>query len=162
MMIRKSTMMDLPRMLEIYEYARKFMAENGNSHQWGDEGYPKQELLEQDIRKGISYVMEAGGSIVGVFVFVIGDDSTYGYIEDGNWLNDETYGTIHRIAGDGTVSGLLQECVGFCGAQIANLRIDTHHDNTVMQGAIKKCGFEECGIIYVADGSPRIAYQKII
>ncbi len=160
--IRKSTLADLPRMMEIYEYARGFMAETGNPHQWGDEGYPKKELLEQDIEKGISYVIELDGRVCGVFVFIIGDDPTYAYIENGQWLNDEVYGTIHRIAGDGSCRGLLQECMKYCSMQVDNIRIDTHHDNKVMQGAIGKCGFEECGVIYVADGSPRIAYQKII
>lgn len=162
MKIRKSTLADLPRMLEIYAYARDFMAKTGNPHQWGDGGNPKKEVLEDDIEKGVSYVVEHEEHIVGVFAMIIGDDPTYGYIEKGAWLNDETYGAIHRVAGDGSTKGVLKKCVEFCGTQIDNLRIDTHHDNVVMQNAIKKCGFEECGIIYVADGSPRIAYQKVI
>lgn len=40
------------------------------------------------------------------------------------------------------------------------MRIDTHENNKVMQHLIKKNGFQECGIIYVEDGSPRIAYEK--
>ena len=35
MKIRKSTEQDIERMMEIYAYARKFMAENGNPNQWG-------------------------------------------------------------------------------------------------------------------------------
>lgn len=162
MKIRKSTAADLPRMMEIYAYAREFMAATGNPHQWGDGGNPRLEVLEQDIEDGVGYVMEHDGRIVGAFAFIIGEDETYGYIEDGAWLNDEQYGTIHRIAGDGSTKGVLQACVEFGSALIGNLRIDTHHDNVVMQNAIRKCGFEECGVIYVADGSPRIAYQKII
>ena len=30
-----------------------------------------------------------------------------------------------------------------------------------MQHLIEKNGFQRCGIIYVEDGSPRIAYEKI-
>lgn len=162
MKIRKSTAADLPRMMEIYAYAREFMAATGNPHQWGDGGNPRLEVLEQDIEDGVGYVMEHDGRIVGAFAFIIGEDETYGYIEDGAWLNDEQYGTIHRIAGDGSTKGVLQACVEFGSALIGNLRIDTHHDNVVMQNAIRKCGFEECGTIYVQDGTPRIAYQKII
>ena len=159
MKIRKATAADLPRMMEIYAHARRFMAETGNPHQWGDNGNPRRELLEQDIQQGVSHVIEADGRICGVFTFIIGEDPTYSYIEQGRWINDRPYGTIHRIAGDGTVKGILQTCVDYCGKQIDNLRIDTHHDNVVMQKAILKCGFRECGIIYVTDGSPRIAYQ---
>lgn len=162
MKIRKSTAADLPRMLEIYAYAREFMAATGNPHQWGDAKNPQLEVLEQDIEDGVGYVMEYDGRIVGAFAFIIGEDETYGYIEDGAWLNDEPYGTIHRIAGDGSTKGVLNTAVDFGAEMIGNLRIDTHHDNVVMQSAIKKCGFEECGVIYVADGSPRIAYQKIV
>ena len=95
-----------------------------------------------------------------MFVFVIGDDPTYEIIEDGAWPSDSPYGTIHRIAGDGQGKGILRLCVDFCKKQIDTLRIDTHHDNRIMQNAIKKNGFQRCGIIYSVDGSPRIAYQR--
>ena len=41
-----------------------------------------------------------------------------------------------------------------------NLRIDTHQDNKVMQHVVEKHGFTRRGIIYIADGSPRIAYER--
>ena len=34
--IRKAQREDLPRIEEIYAYARKFMAETGNPNQWGN------------------------------------------------------------------------------------------------------------------------------
>ena len=37
--------------------------------------------------------------------------------------------------------------------------LDTHENNRVMQRAAERYGFKKCGTIYVADGSPRIAYQ---
>lgn len=40
--------------------------------------------------------------------------------------------------------------------------IDTHKDNKITRHLIEKNGFAKCGIIYVADGSPRIAYEKQI
>ena len=51
--------------------------------------------------------------------------------------------------------------VEFCSEKISHLRIDTHEDNIVMQHLIIKNGFRKCGIIHIADGSPRIAYEKI-
>jgi len=69
---------------------------------------------------------------------------------------------VHRIASAGKAKGVGTFCMNWAYEQFANVKIDTHRDNVVMQNAIKKCGFEECGVIYVADGSPRIAYQKII
>lgn len=159
MEIRKARLEDLDRILEIYAYARTFMAETGNPTQWGD-SYPQKELLLEDISRKQLYVMVEDGQIHGVFVFIIGEDPTYQIIEDGAWLNDAPYGTIHRIAGDGKKRGLLRLCVEYCKEQIDTLRIDTHHDNRIMQDAIEKNGFQRCGIIYSVDGSPRIAYQS--
>ena len=34
-------------------------------------------------------------------------------------------------------------------------------DNQIMQHLLEKNGFTRCGIIHVADGTPRIAYQKL-
>ena len=91
--------------------------------------------------------------------FIIGEDSTYLRIEDGKWLNENPYGTIHRIASDGAVKGLFSACIDFCKSQMEDLRIDTHADNKTMQHLILKNGFQKCGIIYLTNGSPRIAYQ---
>lgn len=49
----------------------------------------------------------------------------------------------------------------YCKARVPHLRIDTHEDNAVMQHVIEKCGFKRCGIIYVSNGTPRIAYEWI-
>ena len=35
------------------------------------------------------------------------------------------------------------------------------NDNQIMQHLLEKNGFTRCGIIHVADGTPRIAYQKL-
>lgn len=155
--VRNARWGDLPRMEEIYAYARSFMATAGNPNQWGTTNPPTAQL-EQDIKNQLLYVIEDASGIHGVFYFYIGPDPTYFYIEDGNWRWDSPYGTIHRIAGDGS-GGILRTAVEFCGRQIHHLRIDTHHDNHVMQHAVEKLGFQRRGIIYIADGSPRIAYD---
>ena len=99
------------------------------------------------------------GKIQGVFAFILGDDPTYHVIEGGSWLNDEPYGTIHRMASDGVISGLFEKTMPFCLILTDNVRIDTHADNEPMQRAVTRYGFRHCGVIYVADGSPREAFQ---
>lgn len=158
--IRKALSEDLPRIEEIYAYARKFMAENGNPNQWGNIT-PRTSLLEDDIEKGDLYVLVHDHVIHGVFYFYIGSDPTYGIIEDGQWRSDMPYGTIHRIAGDGS-GGVLAAAVAFGKQKINHLRIDTHEDNKIMQRAVVKYGFQRCGIIHLANGSPRIAYDLLI
>ena len=157
--IRKAAPDDMSRILQIYALARTYMAEHGNPHQWGSV-HPREELLWEDIRRGELYVVQSEKEIHGVFAFILGDDPTYSRIYDGAWHSDAPYGTIHRIAGDGS-GGILHECVGYCSGVIGHLRIDTHHDNLVMQRAVRKEGFRECGIIYISDGTPRIAYDRL-
>ena len=158
--IRTALREDLPRIEEIYAYARRFMAETGNPNQWGNTT-PRTSLLEDDIEKGLLFVMTHEDQIHGVFYFYIGPDPTYGEIEDGQWRSDTPYGTIHRIAGDGS-GGVLAAAVGFGKERIHHIRIDTHHDNRIMQKAIAKQGFRRSGIIHLANGSPRIAYDLLV
>ena len=157
--IRKAQPEDLPRIEEIYAYARRFMAETGNPNQWGNQ-HPPVETLRDDIEKQLLQVLENETGIHGVFYFYIGNDPTYSYMEDGSWRSQTPYGTIHRIAGDGS-GGILGVAVKYCKQQISHIRIDTHHDNTVMQNAVVKQGFLRRGIIYLENGDPRIAYDLI-
>ena len=159
-MIQKADISQLPRILEIYEKARAFMAESGNPDQWGT-GYPPEEMIRQDIRDGKSYVNLKGEHIQAVFYFAVEADPTYGYIE-GEWLNDDPYGVIHRIAVDGSGRGVAAECFAFAAQRCENIRIDTHEKNIPMQRCLTKNGFARCGTIYLEDGDPRIAYQKVI
>ena len=161
MTIRQAKPCDLEAILKVYEIAREYMRQSGNPTQWGT-SKPQKSLLEDDIRKGELFVGEnQEGHICFVFAFILGEDPTYSYIEDGAWLSDKPYGTIHRIAGDGTASGVVKAATEFCTKTISNLRIDTHENNKTMQHVLAKLGFSRCGIIYIDDGTPRIAYQRL-
>ena len=146
--------------MDIYAYAREQMKKNGNPHQWGDTN-PAEAVIAKDIQNRNSYVLEQDGVLCGVFAFIIGEDPTYQTIA-GQWKQDGVYGAIHRIASNGRARGIFQHCLQFCESKIPNIRIDTHRDNRIMQHLIEKHGFERCGIIHLADGSPRIAYQKVL
>ena len=157
--IRPAQLNDLDEILNIYSYAKKFMADTGNPTQWAG-AYPQRELLEEDIANQGLFVVTEAEKICGVFYFVIGPDPTYAIIEKGSWHSDQTYGTIHRIAGNGT-GGVFGAALDFCRSQMDYLRIDTHEDNKVMQHVVTKHGFKPCGIIYTDDGTPRIAYDRL-
>lgn len=158
MKVRLSKEEDLKAIMEIYALARKFMKEQGNPTQWGED-YPSKLLIEADISSHQSFVVEEDGKIVGTFAFIIGEDPTYQVIEKGAWRSTAPYGTIHRIASNGQVKGIAHQVFDFCYQEIPHLRIDTHADNKPMQAAILSYGFIECGIIYIADGNPRLAYD---
>ena len=156
--IREAGMADLPRILEIYDYARNFMERTGNPNQWKKTNPPR-ETLEADIQAGNLFVLEDQG-IHGVFAYFTEPDPTYAYIEDGAWLDDSPYGTIHRIAGDGS-GGVFGAALDFATKQNPHVRIDTHEDNKVMRHILQKHGFQRCGIIYLKNGEPRIAFEKV-
>lgn len=158
MRIRKSSIADKDRILNIFEAAKKYMIAHGNATQWNKE-YPGIDIVENDINDGNSYVLVDNDEIVGTFSFIIGYEETYQKIINGNWRKNKLYGTIHRLASNGKVKGIAKACFDFCTFQIDYVRIDTHPNNISMQSAILKYGFKECGNIFVHDGSIRIAYD---
>ena len=166
MKIRHSTEKDFDRMMQIYGFARKFMAEHGNPNQWGPTHWPPEELIRADIREGHSYVcLNDEGKVIGTFFFIHGEDiePTYRRISEGKWLEDSPYGVVHRIAGDGSEKGIGAFCINWAFEQCGHLRIDTHGDNIVMQNLVTKAGFVLCGTIYVEeDDYPRLAYEKSV
>lgn len=136
------------------------MRSHGNLSQWSD-GYPSEEVIAYDIDRSNHYIgFDEAERVAVVFTFIIGEDPTYAIIEDGEWPDNNPYGTIHRMASTGIHKGMLSRCVDFCLEKCGTIRIDTHSDNLPMLKSINSLGFHRCGIIRVADGSPRIAFQK--
>lgn len=164
MMVRKTEEKDLDKVMEIIQQAKDYLYAQGID-QWQD-GYPNRESIQEDIKNGISYVLEEE-EIVGTCAISFEKDPYYDVIEEGNWLNEEVYGVVHRIAIQKDKKGhaYAKEFLDYATKQaqenqIHNLRVDTHKDNLSMQQFLKKNGFLYCGIIYVRDHAPRIAFQK--
>ena len=157
-MIRQASVQDIPEILRIYEAARAFMRRSGNLTQWTG-GYPSEDVVRADIARGVSYVLEnEAGHLHAVFALIPGDDPTYAYIE-GAWQDASPYATIHRAGSDGTERGTFRAMLAFARTQYEHLRADTHADNIPMQNCLQKNGFAYCGIIYLASGDPRRAYE---
>lgn len=160
MEIRKTRAEELDTVMAIYRHAQKFMAEQGNPDQWGNV-HPPKDMIEKDIENGKSYVCVEDEKIAAVFYFAIEEDPTYAKIVDGEWKNNKPYAVVHRIASAGIVKGAGAFCLNWAAQQYDNLRMDTHKDNIPMQKLLAKCGFEYCGIIFIANGDERIAFQKV-
>ena len=156
-MIRKANLNEIETLLSIYDRARNFMRDNGNPNQWKSV-YPSKEIVTADILAGNLYVVTDGDQIEGVFMFAKGPDATYAVI-DGAWNNDNEYYVIHRVASAGIRKGILFDAVNYGLNYAQEIRIDTHEDNKPMQHQLEKAGFNRCGIIKLANGDPRIAYQ---
>ena len=157
-MIRQADARDVSDIMRVYAAARAFMRASGNHAQWVN-GYPSEEIVRADILRGVSYVLEnEAGHLHAAFALIPGDDPTYARIE-GAWRDDTPYATIHRAGSDGTERGTFRAILAFARAQHEHLRADTHADNIPMQNCLQKSGFIYCGIIYLASGDPRRAYE---
>ena len=174
MMIRPATPADLPALRPVFEAAKAIMRADGNPDQWSAPGFPPEDLLLRDIERGGGYVLESvmpgtnlsvmpglTGHLTlrGYFALLPSPEPTYDRI-DGAWLTDEPYGVIHRIASYPEDHGIFASIIDFAAARYAHLRIDTHRDNRIMQHLLSKHGFTCCGIIWLADGTPRLAYER--
>ena len=83
--------------------------------------------------------------------------------DDGAWLDDDPYVTIHRIASSGLAKGAAKDCINWCIEHYGNVRADTHPNNKAMQHVLESNGFARCGLIQLLDrpsDTTRIAYQR--
>ncbi len=159
MKIRHTRKDEIDEIMGIYALGRKIMRDSGNTKQWV--GYPTREMILSDIGNGNSYVLEDGNRIHAVFSLIAGEDPTYKEIYEGEWLNDSAYMTIHRIVSAGGIKRASDICYDWSLEKTDNIRIDTHEDNQIMQHVLERNGFVKCGVIYIEDGSPRLAYHKV-
>ena len=162
MTVRSAHTEDLSAIMTVLEAAKGIMRASGNAGQWVN-GYPSSEVIEADISSGHGFVVEEGARIVGYFAYIPSPEPTYNYIEGGSWLEDTLpYHVVHRIGSLPDVHGVFRAIMDWCFEHDSNIRIDTHRDNHIMQHCIERYGFTYCGIIYLADGAPRLAYQKLL
>ena len=160
--IREAKPTDITNIMQVMEAAKRIMRQSGNMHQWGD-GYPSEEVIFNDMEKHGGFVIEDEGRVVGYFAFLPSPEPTYSKIYDGEWADDALpYHVVHRIASYPDVHGIFSSVMDFCFSHDANIRIDTHKDNLIMQHNILKHGFAYCGIICLANGDERLAYQKSV
>ena len=167
MKFRKAVVKDIDEIMEIINAAQNYLAEQGID-QWQN-NYPNQKTIKEDMKNDNLYVLEKKNRVTAVAAIIFGEDPTYDYIENGNWLSDGLYAVIHRAAvapeykGQGLVSKIFENTYKMAKELKAeSLRIDTHPDNLPMQRAIEKENFSYCGIIYIEDGSKRLAYEKLL
>lgn len=159
---------DLEEIMKIIRQAQEYLRSAGID-QWQN-GYPSEATIRQDIEQGNSYVLtDNDGSVLGTTVLELDGDPNYDSIYEGAWLTHGSYGAIHRIAvrnqfkGQGLATKIIDAVEHECQQRgIYSLRVDTHKDNQSMQRMLQKNGFQYCGVIYLADGSPRVAFEKVL
>lgn len=167
MILRKTRQEEINKVLKIIDEAKETLKKN-NINQWQN-GYPNKDVILNDIKKSESYVLDHDGEIIGTTALSFNGEKTYDKIYEGKWLSNGAYAVIHRIAvvkieglkGIGTE--ILKKSEEICLSKgIRNIKIDTYKDNKAMQGLLLKNNYEYCGVIYLEDGSKRIAFEKEI
>ncbi|MBC8883826.1 GNAT family N-acetyltransferase [Flavobacterium piscinae] len=163
---RKATPIDAPHIWTILQHAILRRKADG-SNQWQD-GYPNPEIIQQDIEKGIGYVLTDGETIVGYSAVLINDEPEYDNLQ-GKWLTTGDFVVFHRVAIAEGYTGqkiCLKKSLILLFAfalenNIRSLKADTNHDNFAMMNIFEKAGFVFCGIVHFR-GSPRRAYEKVL
>ena len=169
MKIRKSCPADTQSLLALFDEARKTIASLG-INQWQN-GYPNREAVDEDLSKNRSYIVENEGLLAGTFAIIDDGEPTYDVIHNGQWKTGDTdnYIAVHRVAasvamrGKGVSTAIVEfakECAVSLGRK--SVRIDTHEGNVVMRRMLEKHGFEYCGVIYLENGDPRVAYELLV
>lgn len=166
MLLRRATILDLPEIMRIMSCAVERMLAEGK-RQWS-RTYPTADHIVTDIHDDTAYVMVEGDAhIVAYGAVVFTGEPAYGDIE-GEWLSDESYVVVHRLAvapeaqGCGMAGRFIKAVEHLAASKgVGSFRIDTNFDNDRMLRTLEKYGFEYCGEISYPQGSRR-AYEKLI
>ena len=113
------------------------------------------------------YVLKVDDEIAAYMAITFTEDPFYKDIK-GAWSSDDVYCVVHRVAvnpkfrSQGITSRIFKEVEKLClENNIFYIRIDTHHENKLMQHVFIKNGFKYCGTCYF-HGSDKLAYDKIL
>jgi len=167
MNFRKARKAEASHIMNIIKQAQTYFKEHG-INQWRD-GYPNVEIIQQDIDNKNSYVLIKDNKIVATAAVSFDGEKTYNHIYEGEWLSDNKYAVIHRVAVDNRYKGLglssqiIKNVEDLClDKGIPSIKIDTQEENISMQRLLEKNEFIYCGVIYLEDGSKRLAFEKIL
>lgn len=170
-MVRLAKTEDVHEIMAMIGDAKAELRQKGVD-QWQD-GYPDEAQIRKDIGNHESYVVipddKEDGNLAGTAMISLRKEKTYERMASGQWLTGAKgrYAVIHRITTSktykhkGAAAQLLMYAEALCRDHRAeSIRIDTHQDNLTMQTWLEKHGFIYCGVIYLEDGAPRLAYEK--
>lgn len=162
---RKALLSEITTIWEIIQHAIE-RRKNDGSKQWQD-GYPNNEIIENDINNGEGFVLTDENTIIGYCAVLINNEPEYKKII-GKWLTNEDFVVVHRIAiaksylGQSLSRIMLQNIESFAlNNSIFSIKVDTNFDNFAMLKIFKKMDYTYCGEVYFR-GSPRKAFEKIV
>ncbi|MGE4273653.1 MAG: hypothetical protein AB7E31_12405 [Desulfitobacterium sp.] len=98
MKFRRADQADINRIMKIIEQAQAYFKEAGID-QWQN-NYPNSETIGDDIRNNHSYVLVDDENVVATAAVSFDGEVTYDTIYQGDWLSQDAYAVIHRLAVD--------------------------------------------------------------
>lgn len=162
---RKANTIDSAPIWEILKDAILRRKKDG-SNQWQD-GYPNPESVQNDIEKGVGFVLTENESIIGYSAILINDEPEYANIF-GKWISNTDFVVFHRVAiaethlGKGMAKLIFTFIEEFAkDNNILSVKADTNFDNGAMLSLFDKSGYVYCGEVHFR-GSPRKAYEKVL
>ncbi len=166
----KAGMGDIPRIMEIVDYARETLKRHGVDQWQGD--YPSEKQLRQDVEDGELYTVRHGEEIAAFFFLTDKPEASYDEITDGKWTPDLPYCVLHRCAvakeyRGSTVAEYMLRCAEDLTRQLGGraLRVDTHKKNKSMQNLLRSNGFRYRGNVLANEyghDPARQAFEKIL
>jgi len=162
---RKAEITDINTIWELLQRAILRRKEDG-SNQWQD-GYPNLDVVKKDVDHGSGFVLTDADIIVGYCAVMVNDEPEYANIQ-GQWLTDDDFVAIHRVAisetylGKGLAKKIMLHVEEYAVSNgIFSIKADTNFDNFAMLKVFEKLGYVFCGEVYFRN-SPRKAYEKIL
>ncbi|MFD2963614.1 MULTISPECIES: GNAT family N-acetyltransferase [Olivibacter] len=163
--LRAATKEDKDRIWEILQQAIELRKQQG-SEQWQD-GYPNPEAVKQDIDKGYGYVLISKNDILAYMAVIFDGEPAYEALE-GEWLSNEKYVVVHRVAvaqdikTKGAATHLMKELEKLAMKRdVYSVKVDTNFDNKAMLRILEKLNYQYCGKVYFRGGA-RMAFEKLL
>ena len=157
----RATENDLRELTALYQRVSDAMEAEG-LRQWHWGVYPTEEMIRDDVRKGLMYIQRVDGALAGaVAIFDGTGDPEY---EPVPWTGGLNPGYFHRLAidppmqGEGLAGGILddvQQILRRAGCDC--IRCDTNNRNRRALRLYEKLGFRACGPVSW-DDTPGEAY----
>jgi len=165
MTLRLASKLEIDIIWSILQEAIEQRKKDG-SDQWQN-GYPNEQTVANDINNEVGYVLVKEDLIVAYAAIIFGIEPAYNDIK-GNWLSNDAYAAVHRVAtagdfkGKGIATQLFSRIEDLCVSKnVFSIKVDTNFDNVPMLKILKKLNYTYCGEIFFS-GAARMAYEKLI
>src|SRR5690606_12642880 len=113
------------------------------------------------------YVLISKNDILAYMAVIFDGEPAYEALE-GEWLSNEKYVVVHRVAvaqdikTKGAATHLMKELEKLAMERdVYSVKVDTNFDNKAMLRILEKLNYQYCGKVYFRGGA-RMAFEKLL